>query len=374
MKIRSFIAAISILFISLSIFSCSENIPPEPNLNPETKTELQAKTSVEKKLNKIGVFDPKPDQLEYGTKRETEYVLHHYIANSEFGIMPTEYRQFAGSSGDPNRIQKLNELKSKWGFNYIAACIGVYENIQAIVNAGFPISTNYLAAGFCTGGDGDRATVQNLNNGLSSSTYFWGYYFDEPYSHDCSASITQASFKNFRDFVKGLRPNSLFGLGETNVYTANRYTHNPYFWFGTYYPNYNPTSVDFVMCTKYTNYSNNIDQRPLWDELQSKYNGVYSRTWIAAHADGSEFRNLLGYCRDHGYAPWFYQMQDGYDYNDQMIASYCEAAWLEGFLQRYDTQYEVWYHCILSHTHDPEAPWECLWVEDGRISQGIVQR
>jgi len=231
-----------------------------------------------------------------------------------------------------------------------------------------------LATGFCTGGDDDRATVQNLNNGLPSSTYFWGYYFDEPYSHDCSASITQFSFKSFRDFVKNLRPNSLLGIGETNVYTANRYTHNPYSWFGEYYPNYNPAQVDFVMCTVYWDYYRRNDQRPIWDELKAKYNNVYSRTWIAAHLDGGEFRNLLGYCRDQGYAPWFYQMDDGYDYNDQMIASYCNAAWLEGLLRRYDSKYEVWYRCTLNHTHDPEAPWECLWIEDHRNFIEIVQR
>jgi hypothetical protein len=128
------------------------------------------------------------------------------------------------------------------------------------------------------------------------------------------------------------------------------------------------------MCTVYWDYYRRNDQRPIWDELKAKYNNVYSRTWIAAHLDGGEFRNLLGYCRDQGYAPWFYQMDDGYDYNDQMIASYCNAAWLEGLLRRYDSKYEVWYRCTLNHTHDPEAPWECLWIEDHRNFIEIVQR
>lgn len=171
-----------------------------------------------------------------------------------------------------------------------------------------------------------------------------------------------------------MRPNSLFGFGETTVYTANRYTHNPYYWYGTYYINYHPTQVDFVMCTKYSDYYNENDQRDLWDDLQAKYNNLFSRTWIAAHLDGGEFRALLGYCRDHGYAPWFYQMQDGTDNDDYMISRYCEAAWLEGFLTRYDKQYEVWFMCVLNHTHDPNAPWECSWVEDHRVYQGIIQR
>jgi len=112
MKIHLFVVALSI-FISLFIFSCSESTPPEP------KSSGEVKTSVVPRLSKID--DPIMDALPLGWKTEIEYILHHYVANSEFGIMPTEDRQFAGSSGDPSKIQKLNELKSKWGFNYIAA-------------------------------------------------------------------------------------------------------------------------------------------------------------------------------------------------------------------------------------------------------------
>ena len=66
------------------------------------------------------------------------WVFSKYEARStkEFGIWPHDSRMYAGSSGDPNRIRKLNELKSKWGFNYIAASIGDGANIGAIVSAG----------------------------------------------------------------------------------------------------------------------------------------------------------------------------------------------------------------------------------------------
>lgn len=165
--VRFFFALIVILFFT----QCTEEKPTE-------QTEVKSKISLSKtgnaaKINFSATSDSTkkdstktkdkdkdndkdiitPDALEYGWKREYQYVFDHYVAKREFGIMPTNYRQLAGSSGDPNRIQKLNELKSKWGFNYIAACIGDYGNIQAIVNAGFPISTNYMAAGFGTGGE-----------------------------------------------------------------------------------------------------------------------------------------------------------------------------------------------------------------------------
>ncbi len=391
-KTNSFIHSFIILTLIFLFNFCAEKKPSEPTELPKETTLLKsvntnpnANLSVTSDSVKIKDKDKDkgnikggigPNLLATGWKYVTEYVLDHYEANGEFGILPTEYRQYAGSSGNPNRITKLNELKSKWGFNYIAASIGVYENIQAIVNAGFPISTNYLAGGFTTGGELDRATVQNLNNGLAPNTHFWGYYFDEPYSFDANARVTQSSFKSFRDFVKGIHPNSLFGFGETYYIWANRYTHNPYLWVdGFYYINYHPTQVDFTMCTRYISWlGTSIDQRTLWDDFKSIYSNVFARTWIAAHSDGSEFRNLLGYCRDQGYVPWFYQKEDGTDYDDQMISSYCQAAWLEGFLRRFDKVYLVLYRCNLNHIHDPNNPAACNWEEYSRSFQEIVQR
>lgn len=363
MSYQNLLKVFGIFLFTFIIFSCSENAPPEPQLSNKEIVQRMSKDG------DIGI-----DALEYGTMEKTEYVFHHYVANGEFGIMPTEYRQLAGTSGNPARIQKLNELKSKWGFNYIAAVAGVYDNIQAIVNAGYPISTNYMACGFATGGAGDRATVQNLNNGLPSSTYFWGYYWDEPYSHTDFPHVPQSDFKSFRDFVKGLRPNSFFGFGETNYYTANFYTHNPYRWYLEYFINYYPAQVDFVMCTRYAGYYNENDQRDLWTELSSLYGTTFKRTWISANLDGGEFNDLLGHARNKGAAPWLYQMEDATDLSDQMIASYCNSAWLQDYLERYDEEYDVWYVCVLNHTHDPNAPEECVWQEDSRIYQGIVHR
>ncbi len=346
--------------ICLSLFYCSDN-PPQDS-NPITS---QADASSYGQLGKKGkdTIIVVIESLPLGWKVEREYVFDHYVANSEFGIMPTEYRQFAGSSGDPNRIQKLNELKSKWGFNYIAACIGNTANVQAIVNAGYPKISNYLATGFALGGQEDRATVQNNDP-------FWGYYFDEPYSHTGFPHLTQSSFKSFRDFVKSIRPNSHFGFGETTRYTANFYTHNPYFWFGSYYTNNYPTSVDFVMCTRYVGYYNEADQRDLWTEMDNLYGSTFNRTWISSNLDGGEFVTLLGHAHNIGAAPWLYQMEDPNDLNDQTLESYCHCAWIQDVLTRYDKMYDVMYQCTLNHVHDPEL---CYWVEYSRTYLGMYE-
>lgn len=271
------------------------------------------------------------------------WALLRYEAKTgiEFGILPHTNRQYAGSSGDPYRIQKLNELKSKWGFNYILASIGVYENIMAIVNAGYPIATNYIAGISCNQAGRDAAA--NVWNGLSPSTYFWAYYTDEPYSNQ---QITQYDFKQFRNYIVQLRPNSLFGFGETTKYSANRYTHNPYFWNGFWVINYNPTSVNFVMCTRYVGYYNEKDQTELWNELKSSYQDKFNRTWISANSDGSEFNYLLGYCKDNNISPWFYQLEDFEDNSDVMLSQYCYYAFSKNFLKRVDKKFIYIYYYV----------------------------
>jgi hypothetical protein len=293
---------------------------PEKLLADKLKSRSTYKP-LSKSSNNPGSYSVQSTQSCYTIEIDV-WALSKYEAKSnvEFGILPHRNRQYAGGSGDPNRIQKLNELKSKWGFNYIMASIGNYNDIMAIVNAGFPIATNYMASGFLDGGQMDRETVENQSNGLSPNAYFWAYFFDEPYSHTDYPHLTQSSFKSFRDFVKNLRPNSLFGFGETNVYTANRYTHNPYFWYTQYYTNYYPTSVDFVMCTRYVGYYGEADQRNLWTELKTSYDSKFSRTWIAANLDRSEFNSLLGHAKNNGAAPWFYQLDDYEDNSDIIIS------------------------------------------------------
>jgi hypothetical protein len=73
-------------------------------------------------------------------------------------------------------------------------------------------------------------------------------------------------------------------------------------------------------------------------------------------------------------APWFFQAEYGTDDTDQIIAAYCQAAWLEGFLRRYDNIYLVTYRCILNHFHDPINPSNCIWEEYDRSYQETVQR
>lgn len=261
-------------------------------------------------------------------------IKYYTRSGKEFGIWPHANRMFAGSSGDPNRILRLNELKSKWGFNYIAAVIGDGQNISAIINAGYPRTTNFMAMITCN--QSGRDAVANCCNGLSINDYFWAYYTDEPYSEQ---GITQYSFKDFRNYVVQLRPSSIFGFGETTRYTANRYTHNPYYWFGMYLINYNPTSVNFVMCSRYDGYYDEIDQRPIWNDLKSLYPNIFKRTWISANKDGSEFNSLLSYCRDYNISPWLYQWQDYEDHSDLMLSQYCYNAYLTNFLSREEKRF-----------------------------------
>lgn len=99
----------------------------------------------------------------------------------------------------------------------------------------------------------------------------------------------------------------------------------------------------------------------------------FTRTWISNSEDVGEFNTVLQNLRDNNISPWLFVWTNDSQNRVCYIEDYCNAAYQQGFLNRYYKQYEVWYHCILNHVHDPEAPWECLWVEDTRIYKGMVQ-
>ncbi len=349
------------LLILSFLISCNDSINESigtENLDTEVVNEILGNS--ENRTNEVVSKVPvEPRGIEVGWQILYEYEFDHYVARSEFGIWPTEYRQHAGSSGDPDRIAKLNELHSKWGFNYIAAHIGVLPNITAIEAAGFPKETNYMALVVVS--QAGRDAVANVYNGLSPNDYFWAYYTDEPGTEQNASEFEMFSLDTL---VKSIHNYSLFGFGET--------------WLGAFYKFTNTfykTRPDYIMCTKYfrDELEQDIDQRPRWEEIKNGHYG-FTKTWIAAHKDGSEFSQLLGWCKNNNVAPWFYQNEDVHDLSDGMLPQYCNAAWNAGFLDRYDKRFKVWYKCTLTHTHDPLHPGLCNWVEDRRVLEGIFLR
>jgi hypothetical protein len=323
--------------------------------NPDKKTKFE---KLKKELEKPYVLLKKPQELlaEYLAARNTNkatftsnknlnlksvsalcdplyipvWAFESYEANGEFGICPTTYRSEAGASNNAARIQKLNELHSKWGFNYILASIGLYNNIMAIVNAGFPISSNYMAS--VSPDQMGRNTVANIGNDLSASQYFWAYYVDEPYA---TFNASQYNMYLLYTDVRNTKPYSLFAIGETYSGRVTYYMNN-----GVY-----NTIPDFVMCTKYFNDAaeQDIDQRDRWTRMKNDLPGKFTRTWISANQDGSEFENLLGHCRNKNIVPWFYQLDDADDLSDYTISRYCYFAYLTSYLRRVERRYiYVW--------------------------------
>lgn len=356
MKTRKLLAVLCVLFVAF-FFSCSENTPPEPKLSSEAKTTSQSKTSANPKLSKVEVFNPIPDQLQYGTKKETDYVFDHFSAKPgiEFGIGPLLSQQY-----DPAILQ---ELHSYWGFNYVAIVIG---NPTTVSNAQNIFGIDHTMACIEANDAGRNVVEFNTNNGLSPTTYFWAYYTDEPAT---AQNLSSYGLDSFENFVHEKRPYSLFGFGdvtrqEIGNYITNTITNS----LGQTFPNPYPVSPDFVMCTKYD--GENI---PRWDFIKD-LTTKFTRTWINNEKDVGEFNTILNYLKTYSISPWLYVATNDAQNRVCYIWDYCNAAYLQGFLDRYYKQYEVWYHCILNHTHDPEAPWECSWVEDTRIYQGIVQR
>jgi len=346
MNLQKLLTVVSIILISILIFSCSENAPQEPQLDDDI---------IQQSLGKIG-DSIVVNALPYGYKNGIEYVFDHYSAKPgiEFGIWPSLSQMYDSAV--------MQELNSYWGFNYVAIIIG---NPTTVTNAQNYFGLNHTMA-LVTANDAGRSVVEfNTSNGLPASTAFWSYYTDEPATIQCLSSYGLDLFENF---VHEKRPSSLFGFGdvtrqEIGNYITNTITNS----LGQTVPNPYPVNPDYVMCTKYD--GENI---PRWDLIRN-LTPKFTRTWINNSIDVGEFNTVLNNLKNNGISPWLYVETVDAQNRVQYMWDYCNAAFQQGYLNRYYKKYQVMYRCNLNHTHDPEAPYECYWVEYTRTLLGIVQ-
>lgn len=359
---------ILLLLINLLLFNqCANEPPTEANeLLKSTKEDNGLNLSMtgdstktkekDKEKDKDKGGEIVPEALETGWKYETELIFDHYSAKQglEFGIAPDSSQQYNSTI--------IEELHSYWGFNYVAIMIG---NPTTVANAQNSFGINHTMAIVEANSAGRNAVEFNTNNGLPQSTFFWAYYTDEPGTVQCLSSYGLDSFENF---VLEKRPYSLFGFGEVTRqeignYITNTITNS----LGETYPNPYPVNPDFVMCTKYDG-----DNIPRWDLIKNLTN-KFNRTWIHNQNDLGEFNTVLNYLKNNTISPWLYVKTMDEQNRVRNIWDYCNAAYQQGFLDRFYKQYRVLFKCNLNHVHDPSSPWLCYWVEYNRTLIGIIQ-
>jgi len=214
-----------------------------------------------------------------------------------------------------NDIQKLKDLKYKWGFNYIAFWPGLgHDKFDMIKQTGYSPSTNIMV-------------LLEVSNYHDAAQYekCWGYYIDEP----ADRKIPFYSVLTMKNWLKSNFPNSPFII---SGYKRN-----------SDLINYTNSLADKVLFSSYIHWRKflgiwiswpiNTDQRSDWTDMKNLFGNKFSMTLISANDDLSEYNQLLGHAKNLGLTGvWLYQYSEGIEANDDNINSFCNAAANNGFL------------------------------------------
>jgi len=255
------------------------------------------------------------------TRYDTVWVFDHYKANPEYivGIWPNSLRTLSAD--------KISELKSRFGFEYIALEIPTDLNrFNLIKSSGFPP---------------DRIMVTFQPANLEQKTREFGkiyaYYLDEPnergFSIDGLREIINKNAEGSEFIISGYRRTSnLIGMvSESDGVMFSSYVH----WWQCF-PN--------VWCA----WPYDDDQRDDWTDMKERYGEKSFMNWIGAHRDTLEYNDLLKHAADLSLKGiWFYQQLDEKN-SDKNILDFCFAAWKNSFMKRYERKYIYEYTCISS--------------------------
>lgn len=245
-------------------------------------------------------------------KTEHFWILEKYenVPGKIVGIWPTWERW--------GNVQRLKQLKDTLGFNYMFTYLGwPYDKV--------------VAAGY---------TMSNLLGGLALTGYveasqsrppLWGYYIDEPISHQ-KGTVSQV--EAWTNFLGANFPYSIRIAGENTESNADLINH----------------TVDLITCTRYDNYPEwyDPDQRSLWTNFREHFNAQFDMVWIGAHKDLSQYDDLIGHARNLGIPEiWLYQHEDSTDhYSNNNVGTFAYYAWKWGFLKRVEREWVYYYDCI----------------------------
>ncbi len=236
------------------------------------------------------------------------YKYYEPVEGKIVGIWPHENKW--------NDIQKLKDLKYRWGFNYILFWTGLgHDKFNMAKEAGYNPSTNIMR-------------IVETNNYLDTKNYdaCWAYYFDEP----ADRKIPFYTVQSIKIWLKNNFKNSLF---ITSGYKRN-----------SDLINYTNLIADKVLFSSYIHWRKflglwiswpvNTDQRSDWTDMKNLFHNKFSMTWVSAYKDLSEYSQLLGYAKNLGLQGiWLYQYNIGAEADDNNINSLCNAAVNNGFLR-----------------------------------------
>jgi hypothetical protein len=214
-----------------------------------------------------------------------------------------------------NNIQKLKDLKYRWGFYYITfwSPLG-HDKFNMLKQAGYSPLNSIMR-------------VLQTDDYLNTTQYdeCWAYYLDEPADRKIPFNTVmnmkiwlKSNFPNIPFIISGYKRNSDL-INYTNLLADkvlfSAYIHwRKFLWFWVSWPI-------------------NTDQRDDWTDMKNLFGNKFSMTWISAYSDLSEYYQLLGHAQNLGLeGVWLYEFSEGSEVDDNNINTFCNAAVKSGFL------------------------------------------
>lgn len=253
--------------------------------------------------------------------------FHHYEpSNKKFlGIWPTTFRL--------NNHEKLKDLKNKWGISYIFFQSHLKNDFfKKLLEYGFKKKQIMIHLNY---------NYQKYNGDwFEKYKDVYAFYIDEPYA--VQPNYTLSEFKKISQRIKSLNNNLLItgdfkpsGCLDDFVQFADNVM------FTSYHRTYQLLGCIFAHWPK------NVDQSGSWDVMKERYKNKFQSTWIAAHQDTLEYFQLFKKSDELNLETvWLYQLQDTTDkLNDFNLASFCEAAWQNGYLKKVSEKIRYEFEC-----------------------------
>jgi len=245
--------------------------------------------------------------------QDTNYVFSWYkyyssVQEKIIGIWPHVNRW--------NSIDRLKELKYRWGFDHLVFWSKLGENEFSMVKQiGYVPDINIMRS----------IEADDYPNSLNYDKC-WAYFLDEP----SYKNISYESVQTIRNWLKDNFTDILFVIsGYKRDDDLINLTNN---------------LADKVMFSSYIHWWKilgqwvswpvNPDQRSDWTDMKNLFGSKFSMTWISAYRDLSEYDDLFGHATNLGLEGiWLYEDNpSGPEVDDNNLESFCNAAANHGFL------------------------------------------
>jgi hypothetical protein len=301
-----------------------------------------------------------------GTKVTHGWGTHHYEpkAGKVLGVCPWDYS-----------LSNWQTLKNKWG--YSGAYCGDASQYDLVTGPNMNFSNNNILYNINYTWYNRQELIDKLNS--RPALY---YYIDEAVNHGCGINEGKRLYQAWEipDIASEAHSRGSYFVSSGYKYCDHMAYLTTYCdiimysgyheWYRSVLPGCN-TNMGWSPDTENLWIKGQSDQRPAWTEWKNRYGSKYSMTWINTF-EITEFSTLFGHAANLGINKVFVYGAGDPDnnhgagpvphWNDQW-ENISYAAWLGGYLRRFEVYLDIYWKCSGGCDCDPDDP-DAGWYID----------